>query len=98
MQLSRTGTVGKNDKGRRTDGRLGQVLDLGAVFPSQGFDEAVQFAGTNSMRGSLKTLADQGEKRRSALPFQGRYENYRGIIQEFESFLNLIQEFPPVAL
>src|SRR6185369_16591270 len=66
MQLSRAGR--KNDEGGWTDGRLGQVLDLGMVLPAQKFYKAVQLAGANAMGGCLKAFPNQRKQPSRAVP------------------------------
>src|ERR1700736_119862 len=96
MQFSGAGR--KGDKGGRTDRSLGQVFDFRTVLPAKQFDEAVELSGPNTVRSGLEALANQGEECRGALPREGRYKHHRGIIQEFQPFVNLIEEFLPISL
>ena len=61
MQLAAV-MVGKHDEGRGPDGRLGEVANPRAVLPAEVFDEAVELAGPDTVRGGLVALMDQREK------------------------------------
>ena len=62
--------IGEQNKSRRPDGGLRDVVDLNRRFDVQGLDETVQLSGCHSFRGGIEDGTDQREQLlRRPMPF-----------------------------